>query len=101
MRLLTFFIDLLASQFLFHVKKLKGFTDDLLELQRQELSYQEANSKYIENLRQQEFRKASINTQIATVEEKLGSLVAVTSPFDGKIRKINYESQNNNYILVI
>ena len=25
--------------------------------------------------------------------------VAVTSPFDGKIRKINYESQNNNYIL--
>ena len=71
----------------------------LLELQRQELSYQEANSKYIENLRQQEFRKASINTQIATVEEKLGSLVAVTSPFDGKIRKINYESQNNNYIL--
>ena len=71
----------------------------LLELQRQELSYQEANSKYVEHLRQQEFRKASINTQIATVEEKLGSLVAVTSPFDGKIRKINYESQNNNYIL--
>ena len=71
----------------------------LLELQRQQLSYQQANSKYIEYLRQQEFRKASINTQIATVEEKLGSLVAVTSPFDGKIRKINYESQNNNYIL--
>ena len=68
-------------------------------MQRQELSYQEDNSKYVENLRQQEFRKASINTQIATVEEKLGSLVAVTSPFDGKIRKINYESQNNNYIL--
>ena len=39
------------------------------------------------------------NIKIATVEEKLGSLVAVTSPFDGKIRKINYESQNNNYIL--
>ncbi len=70
-------------------------------MQRQQLNYQQANSKYIDQLKEQEFRKAFINTQLVTIEEKLGSLVAVTAPFNGTIRKIIYESQNNNFIVAV
>lgn len=77
------------------------YQNRLLELQRQQNNYELANSRYVEQVKQQEFRKASLNTQLATIDEKLNTLVAVTSPFDGTIRKINYESQNNNFIVAV
>ncbi len=77
------------------------YQNRLLELQRQQNNYEFANSRYVEQVKEQEFRKASINTQLATIDEKLDTLVAVTSPFDGTIRKINYESQNNNFIVAV
>ncbi|MGB3511462.1 MAG: hypothetical protein WBA93_19940, partial [Microcoleaceae cyanobacterium] len=73
----------------------------LLELQRQQNNYELANSRYIEQLKEQEFRKASINTQLATIDEKLTTLIAVVAPFTGTIRKISYESQNNNFIMAV
>ena len=71
----------------------------LLELQRQQMSYQQSHSRYVEQTKDQEFRKASINTQIAAIDGKLEELVAVTAPFPGTIRRIDYEAQNNNFIV--
>jgi biotin carboxyl carrier protein len=71
----------------------------LLELQRQQISYQQSHSRYVEQVKDQEFRKASINTQIAAIDGKLEELVAVTAPFPGTIRRIDYEAQNNNFIV--
>ena len=73
----------------------------VLEIQRQRSQHEMAMLRYTEQVKEQQFRKASINTQLAAIEEKIISLTAVVSPFNGKIRKITYESQNNNFILAV
>lgn len=52
------------------------------------------------NLQKQQYEMASLTSQLQEVEEKLGELVAVRSPYSGRVRRVKVLGQNERKIAV-
>lgn len=73
----------------------------LIDLQQQQIAWQRSQAQYEEAVREQQARQLAATIQIEGINEKLTTLTAVTSPFDGKIRRIRYEAQSDRVMRVV
>ncbi len=55
-------------------------------------------SRYQTNLQRQQFQLASLVNQLQEVEAKLEEIVAVRSPYSGRVRRVKILGQNDRLI---
>ncbi len=72
----------------------------LPSLQRQQRRYQHSleMSRYQTNLQRQQYQLASLVNQLQEVESKLEEIVAVRSPYSGRVRRVKILGQNERLI---
>jgi multidrug resistance efflux pump len=73
----------------------------LLDLQQQNIAWQRSQSQYTNAVREQEAAILAATIQIEGINDKMQELSAVTSPFNGTIRRIKYEAQSDRIIRAI
>lgn len=62
--------------------------------------YEQERNKTQDSKRDLEYKKASIVGQINQISEKLNAIAVVKAPFDGEVRRVKINGQQNNNLLV-
>jgi hypothetical protein len=73
----------------------------LLDLQQQNIAWQQSQSQYADAVREQESAVLAARIQIEGINDKMQQIAAVTAPFSGTIRRIKYEAQSDRLIRAV
>jgi biotin carboxyl carrier protein len=75
-------------------------TQRALEVEAQQLAYQEQMQTYQQQITDREYRIAEVSAQLEAARAELALLEAVRSPYSGTVQRIQFEGQTNEQINV-